>query len=293
MVDRLARIEIFVRVVEEGSFSAAARALKTRQPSISKAVAELEKQLKTRLLHRTTRTLSPTEAGAAYYARVKRLVTLLQDADDHAVAGQASIRGRLRVNTSALLAGRLVMPTLLDFKALHPAVEIELAMDDRRIDLVEQATDVAVRIGALSNSTLKARRAGSAPIGMFASPKYLARVGKEAAEITGFTGLHFVRYAGQSTASPGLAEGHIAITVANGLLASEACVAGAGVAAIPLMLAADDVALGRIVPILPDYALPAMEVSLLHPFPQDTPPSVTAFIEFAIESWRRDGLLHA
>ena len=215
MMDRLARIEMFIRVVEEGSFSAAARSLKTTQPTVSKAVAELEQQLKTRLVHRTTRTLSPTEAGAAYYKRVKRLVDLLYEADNDAAPGQDVVRGRLRVNTSALLAGKLVMPAIAAFKLAHPSVAIEVEMDDRRIDLVEHATDVAVRVGSLSDSTLRVRRAGTASSGLFVSPAYLARRGLKLAEASDLARVHFVRYAAQNTLARGKPEGQVSLTVSN------------------------------------------------------------------------------
>jgi DNA-binding transcriptional LysR family regulator len=293
MMDRLARIEMFIRVVEEGSFSAAARSLKTTQPTVSKAVAELEQQLKTRLVHRTTRTLSPTEAGAAYYKRVKRLVDLLYEADNDAAPGQDVVRGRLRVNTSALLAGKLVMPAIAAFKLAHPSVAIEVEMDDRRIDLVEHATDVAVRVGSLSDSTLRVRRAGTASSGLFVSPAYLARTGLKLAEASDLARVHFVRYAAQNTLARGKSEGQVSLTVSNGLLAREACLAGVGVAAVPDFLVADDVASGLLLRIEPDSPLPHFEVSLLHPFPHDAPRSVTSFIEFAIAMWRERGFLQA
>ena len=283
---------MFIRVVEEGSFSGAARTLKTTQPSVSKAVADLEQQLKTRLLHRTTRTLSLTEAGAAYYERVRGLVDLLRAAENDAAPNQDTVRGRLRVNTSALLAGKLVLPAVVGFKRAHPSVAIEIAMDDRRIDLVEHATDVAVRVGSLSDSTLRVRRAGTAPSGLFASPAYLSRAGLTLAEASDFDRVDFIAYAGQKTAR-GTSEGQVSLVVSNGLLAREACLAGMGVAVVPDFLVADDLALGLLVRIDPHTPLPDFEVSLLHPFPHDAPLTVTSFIEFAIAMWRERDLLRA
>src|SRR5690606_29343460 len=112
-MDRLAQIEAFIRVSEEGSFSAAARSLKTTQPSVSKAVADLEKKLGTRLLNRTTRTLSLTEAGAAYFRQMKRIVLLLDEANAEVQDGSEGLRGRIRVNAPGLLASKLALPALL------------------------------------------------------------------------------------------------------------------------------------------------------------------------------------
>ncbi|MBC7478051.1 MAG: LysR family transcriptional regulator [Pseudorhodobacter sp.] len=151
----------------EGSFAAAARAIKVTQPSASKAIADLERRLHHRLLHRTTKLVKPTESVQVYYRRMKELTNLVDEAN--AEPNATSNRGKLRVNTSATLAQRLVMLAIMGFHYDHPQVEIEVTMDDRRIDLIERATDVVIRVGALASATLRFRWAGVVPFGLFAS----------------------------------------------------------------------------------------------------------------------------
>ncbi|WMT91954.1 LysR family transcriptional regulator [Pelagibacterium sp. H642] len=304
-MDRLAQIEAFIRVSEEGSFSAAARSLKTTQPSVSKAVADLEKKLGTRLLNRTTRTLSLTEAGIAYYRQMKRIVLLLDEANAEVQDGSEGLRGRIRVNAPGLLASNLALPALLAFQKQFSEVTFDLIMEDRRIDPVGEAADVTVRIGALADSTLRARRAGAASIGLYAAPEYLARRLEIASQAGDTAGLGLLRYSGQKegplltavlqdTAGYSYSlEWSRTVTVSNGLLAREAALQGAGVAIIPRFLAAEDVKTGRLAELLADTQLPALEISLLHPFTRDPPHRVKRFMDFAVELWRTSGVIDA
>lgn len=304
-MDRLAQIEAFIRVSEEGNFSAAARSLKTTQPSVSKAVADLEKRLGTRLLNRTTRSLSLTEAGAAYYRRMKRIVLLLDEANVEVQDGSESLRGRIRVNAPGLLASNLALPALLAFQKQFPEVTFDLIMEDRRIDPVGEAADVTVRIGALADSTLRARRAGAASIGYYAAPEYLARR-RELADGTGDAAvLGLLQYSGQkegtllavvlqdSTGHPYSLEWCRTVTVSNGLLARGAALQGAGVAIIPRFLAGEDVKVGQLTELLDDAELPPLEINLLHPFTRDPPHRVKRFMDFAVELWRISGFIDA
>lgn len=293
-MDKLGQISTFIRVVEEGSFSAAARSLRTSQPTVSKALAQLEHTLNVRLLNRTTKQLSPTEAGLAYYERTKHLMGQLEDADRQALAGRNTIAGRLRVNTSALLSGKLVVPALVAFKAAYPAIEVELAVDDRRIDPVEYATDVAVRTGILASSSLRMRRAGQVSTGIFASPEYLKREGLQPDQIRSLAGQQFISFIGQKPGHDlGSEDVVVAFAVSNAPLAREVALAGMGLAMMPRFFAQEDVDAGRLVQVLEHINLPPSEISLLHPFGQDAPRSVTAFVDFAIELWRSTGMVRA
>lgn len=290
-MDRLTQIEIFVRVVEEGSFSATARALKITQPSVSKAIADLEHKLHLRLLHRTTRSVKLTEAGEAYYRRMKEVTSLIDVANAEANADATSIRGKLRVNTSAMLVERLVMPAVIAFHRDHPQVEIEVTMDDRRIDLIERATDVVVRVGTLANSTLRVRRAGVAPLGLFASARYLAEVGFVADAAQDISTLHLIRYVGQKPGNATLDRMATAMIVGNAVLMHQALLGGAGVALLPRFLVADQLASGEVIEFSHHVSGPPMEVSLLHAFQHDTPAAVVAFIESAVRLWRQEQVL--
>ena len=292
-MDRLSQIEIFVRVVEEGSFSATARAMKVTQPSVSKAIADLERRLHLRLLHRTTRSVKPTEAGEAYYRRMKQVTSLIDEANAEANADATSIRGKLRVNTSAMLVQRLVMPAVIAFHHDHPQVEIEVTMDDRRIDLIERATDVVVRVGVLANSTLRVRRAGVAPLGLFTSAKYLAHMGFMGDAAPDLSSLQLIRYVGQRPGNALLDQMATAMIAGNAVLVHQAMLGGAGVAVLPRFIVADQLASGEVIELLHHVSEPPMEVSLLHAFQQDAPAAVLAFMERAVQLWRQEQVLFA
>ena len=148
-MDRLAAMETFVRVVETGSFSAAARRLNVGQPAVSKTIAQLEERLGVRLLMRSTRGLSPTEAGQSFYDRAKRAIEEADEAELAARDAGASLTGRLRVCAAVTFARLHVVPLLPKFLAAHPRLVMDVVLDDRVIDLVEEGVDVALRMGAL------------------------------------------------------------------------------------------------------------------------------------------------
>ncbi len=163
-MDRLAAMEAFVRVVETGSFSAAARLLNVGQPAVSKTVAQLEERLGVRLLMRSTRGLSPTEAGQSFYDRARRAIEEVDGAELAARGAGASLTGRLRISAAVTFARLHVVPHLPKFLAAHPGLTMDVILDDRVIDLVEEGVDVALRMGSLRNSSsLTARRLASAP----------------------------------------------------------------------------------------------------------------------------------
>jgi DNA-binding transcriptional LysR family regulator len=155
-VDRLGAMAQFVRVVEAGSFSAAARILGQGQPAISKAVAQLEDRLGVRLFIRTTRALTLTDAGRIFYDRAKATLDAAEEAEAAAKGAGAALSGRLRICAPVTFARLHIIPTLPAFMALHPALDLDLILDDRRIDLVEEGIDVAIRAGALADSSMVA-----------------------------------------------------------------------------------------------------------------------------------------
>ena len=174
-MDRFSSMEAFVRVVEAGTFVAAADRLGISTSSLSRLVADLEQHLGARLLNRTTRRLSLTESGQAYY---ERCVTLLADlAEAEAMAGQsaAQARGTVRLTCSYSMAEQKVAPAIASFVERHPAVKFELVVSDRVVDLVEEGFDLAIRVGALGSDRLVARRLGSMHLVLCAAPSYLER----------------------------------------------------------------------------------------------------------------------
>src|ERR1700722_10534237 len=176
-MDRLAELEIFVRVVDTGSFSAAARHQRIGQPAVSKAVVQLEKWLGVSLLMRSTRSVVPTEAGRIFYERAKRTI---EEADEAVMAAQGSangLSGKLRVSTSICFGRLHVIPSLSKFLAQHPDLDLELVLDDRLVDLVNEGVDVALRTGAMPNSNMTARRIAEGRSMVVATPAYLQRHG--------------------------------------------------------------------------------------------------------------------
>ena len=173
----LNRIAVFTRVVEAGSFTAAAAALGVRKSSVSRSVAALEEALGIRLLQRTTRRLSLTDAGAAYYARARDALAGIEEAQRSAASLGVEARGVVRLTAPVNLAGDLATVTSA-FVRSHPAVRIEVSLTARFVDLVKEGFDLAVRAGSLRDSSLLARKLGEDELGLFASPAYLARAGR-------------------------------------------------------------------------------------------------------------------
>ncbi len=173
-MDRLAAIEIFVRVIDTGSFSAAARYQGVGQPAVSKAVAQLEDWLGVRLLLRSTRSLTPTEAGRNFYNHAKRTVEEADEAVRAARGVGAALCGRIRVAAPVCFARLQLVPQLPHFLTRHPDLDLELLLDERSIDLVDEGIDVALRMGSMPDSSLVMRRIGQARRLVIATPAYLA-----------------------------------------------------------------------------------------------------------------------
>src|SRR5258708_34560636 len=177
-VDRHLAMEAFVHVVDTGSFSGAARQMRIGQPSVSKAIVQLEDWLGVRLLLRSTRSLKPTEAGQDFYVRAKRALEEAEEAVLAARGARAGLTGMLRISTSVCFGRLHIMPQLSRFLEQHPDLEIKMVLDDRPINLVEEGIDVAFRSGAAGSSTLVARKIGEARRLVMATPKYFEKHGE-------------------------------------------------------------------------------------------------------------------
>src|SRR5215469_3467167 len=171
-MDRYMAMQAFVKVVDTGSFSGAARQLRIGQPSVSKAVAQIEERLGVRLLLRTTHGLSPTESGQNFYEHAKRAVEEAEEADLAARGAGATLSGRLRVSAAVTFARLHVVPLLPAFLHQLPALDVDLMLDDRNIDLVEVGVDVALRMGSLTDSSLTARKIGQSRRLVVGTPSY-------------------------------------------------------------------------------------------------------------------------
>ena len=176
-MDQLEAIRLFIRVVDLGSFSKAAVDLRIGQPAATKRVAQLEKQLGARLLHRSTHGVTPTEIGLLYYEKCKLIAHHVDEAETVTGLLQSQVQGVLRVSTSVAFGRRVLVPLLMRFMREHPQLQIELNFEDRYVNLVEQGMDVAIRMGRLEDSTLGARFLGINPWVVVGAPDYLARRG--------------------------------------------------------------------------------------------------------------------
>lgn len=176
-MDRLQAMQVFVTVVEAGSFSAAARQIGVGQPAISKTIAQLEERIKVRLLVRSTHSLAPTDAGLRFFERARSAIREADEAELDARGAGAGLSGRLRVSAATTFARLLIVPRLPEFLARHPDIEIDVLLDDRVIDLVSEGIDLALRMGELTDSTAVARRIARGRRSVIATPAYLSRAG--------------------------------------------------------------------------------------------------------------------
>ena len=288
-MDRVTGIHLFLRVVESGSFSKAAADLGVTQPTATKHVAALEAKLGARLLHRSTRGVTPTEVGALYYDKCKAIAAQLEEADNLALLQQAQVGGTLRISTSVAFGRRVLVPLTLRFMKEHPAVSVDLGFDDRYVDMVEQGIDLAIRMGRLADSSLGARHLGVNPWVLVAAPAYLREHGKPKAprdlarhacliysSVMGDDRWTFATPAGQPVAVP--VKGPLRSNNLSALLA--AARAGMGLAALPWYVAGEAIDAGTVVPVLTEHALPSQEMHAVFPSPKLVPGKVRSFIDF-------------
>jgi DNA-binding transcriptional LysR family regulator len=257
-VNRSGEMEMFVRVVERGAFSAAARSLRMTPSALSKLVARLEKRLGAWLVNRSTRKLQLTPEGTAFYERSVKILADIDEAERGAATGAAP-RGRVRINTNVPFGLHYLFPLLPDFLARHPEITLDVVLTDQVIDLFEQRADIAIRVGALRPSELKLRKLGESPMRVVAAPDYLARCGtpRDVAELERHNriGFGFARIlqawpfrtrAGASTTLPVV--GNAQVSDGEGL--RRLALAGVGIARLSLFHIAPDIKAGRLVPIL-------------------------------------------
>lgn len=172
-MDQLLALRVFVRIAESGAFSKAADAMNIPRPTVTKLVQDLERHLGARLLQRTTRRVSVTPEGAAYYERARRLIGDLEEMDELASQSRAQARGRIRVDIGSVLANMILIPALPDFRARHPELQVDLGVSDRPVDLIGEGVDCVVRGGELADTSLVARRIADLDWVTCASPLYL------------------------------------------------------------------------------------------------------------------------
>jgi DNA-binding transcriptional LysR family regulator len=287
-MDRLTAMGLFVRIVETGSFSAVAREMNMTQPTVSKQLTALERQLKTRLLNRSTRQLSLTEAGAAYFESSKRILDTVNEAEANLGVLQTQLSGVLRINSSIGLGQMYLGPLVLKFQSMHPGLMIDLSYADRFVDLVEEGIDVAIRIGRLMDSGLSARRIGMSERCTVATAEYLKRKGTPKIP-QDLVEHNCILYAYLSTGSEWIFKGNdgeIRVKVSgtlranNGEAIKQAVMADLGIAISPTWLIGNDVKAGRVQEILRDFSPAPAEINAVYPSARHVSAKVRAFTEF-------------
>ncbi|MBV6861312.1 LysR family transcriptional regulator [Xanthomonas euvesicatoria] len=296
-MDTLDAMRVFAAVAERSGFSAAADALDRSTASVTRQIAALEQRLGTRLLNRTTRRVSLTSAGSAYYQRCLQLLADLDDLEATIGAQALEPAGVLRVNAPVSYGIERLGALLPGFRARYPQVELDLSLSDRLVDMVEEGFDVAIRITRQPAPMLIARQLGKVRILACASPAYLARAGtpRHPSDLAGHECLlyHYspsgdeVRFQGP--------EGDIDVRLRSGLRANNghvlnaAALAGQGIVMQPDFLAEPHLAAGRLVRILPDYALDEIGIFAVYTSRSHLAPKVRSFIDYLIECMAEPG----
>ncbi|MFL1524532.1 LysR family transcriptional regulator [Pseudomonas sp. O230] len=286
-MDRLAAMETFVYVVETGSFSAAARRLDVGQPAVSKAIAQLETRLAVRLLLRSTRGLTPTEAGLAFFERAKRAIEEADEADNAARGAANGLTGNLRI-CAAVTFGRMhIVAHLGAFLEQNPELTIDLMLDDRNVNLVEEGIDVALRMGTLSDSNLTARKIAECRRVVLGTPAYFEQHGEpacpadlsqhQAVIYTLAGGAHwpFKKAEEEQTVT---VSGRIRVSAAEGL--REAVLAHQGLTMASAWMFAPELASGEVREVMTEWTLPVQELWAVFPTGRMASAKARAFVEY-------------
>lgn len=286
-MDRLAAMETFVRVVETGSFSGAARQLRVGQPAVSKSIAQLEQHLGVKLLTRSTRGLTPTEAGLGYLERAKRALEEAAEAELAARGAGAGLKGKLRICAAVTFARIHLIPLLPKFLAEHPELDLEVVLDDRQIDLVQEGIDVALRMGNLMDSTLTARRIARCKRLVLGTPSYFDRVGAPStpSELSKHQAIVYLQEEGNDWSfrreTSELAvnvQSRLRVTAAEGVRA--AVLADIGLTIASEWMFTPELRSGAVRHVLSDWTLPALDLWAMLPAGRVATVKARTFVDF-------------
>ncbi|WP_426423514.1 LysR family transcriptional regulator [Bradyrhizobium genosp. A] len=286
-MDRLAAMETFVRVVETGSFSGAARQLRVGQPAVSKSVAQLEEYLGVKLLTRSTHGLTPTEAGLGYLERARRALEEATEAELAARGAGAGLKGRLRICAAVTFASIHLIPLLPKFLAQNPELDLEVILDDRQIDLVQEGIDVALRMGKLTDSSLTARRIARCKRLVLGTPAYFDRAGMPStpSELSKHQAVVYLQGEGsvwsfrrESTELAVQVQGRLRVTAAEGVRA--AVLADAGLTIASEWMFSPELRSGIVRAVLSEWSLPALDLWAVLPTGRAATAKARAFVAF-------------
>lgn len=285
-MDRYQAMATFVRVVETGSFSAAARQLNVGQPAVSKTVAQLEARLQVSLLTRSTHRLTPTEAGTRFYERAKAAIQEADEAELAARGAGAGLSGCLRVSAATTFARLYILPLLPRFLEKHPDLEIDIILDDRVIDLIAEGIDVSLRMGALPDSSAVARKLATGGRSVFATPGYLARAGEpqSPADLAAHETIIYSQLADawsftrNGTETSVTVRGRVRVNAAEGLRA--AVLADLGLTVGSDWMFGPELASGAVRRVLEDWSLPPIDLWAVFPAGRMASAKARAFASF-------------
>ena len=298
-MDRFAAMQAFARVVESGSFVRAAERLEMSTSSLSRLVADLETHLQARLLNRTTRKLSLTETGQAYYERCLQLLSDLDEAEALATRAAQQAHGTIRMTCPHNLTAHPLAAAIAGFVAQHPSVKFDVTVADRVIDLVEEGFDLAIRVGVLRNDLLVARRLGGTEMVACAAPEFLRRHGRPATpdDLARLPALTYAYASAPRQWQLRDAQGRAhevrvtgALHANSGELAMAAAIAGLGVVFEPQYVVAAALADGRLERVLPDCRGPSLDIWAVYPSRRHLSAKVRLFVAHLAEIFRTDGV---
>ena len=294
-MDTLTRMRAFIDVVEAEGFSAAARKIGRSKALLSKYVRELEDELGALLLNRTTRQFSLTEAGHTYYQRASEIVREVDSLAEAVRQSSGDVRGRIKLSAARTFADAPIGQSLVDFARQHPDIVLDIHLDDRFVDLVEEGFDLAVRISRLENSSLIARRLAPFSVRLCASPELIAKHGaptrpQDLANMpcivdTNGRSLANWRFKGEGEESMSVAVSG-PIEVNSPIVARAAALSGLGFAMLPDFIAAPDVASGKLVTALDDRLLSGTGIFAVYPHRRYLPAKVRVFVDFLVHWFR-------
>ncbi len=288
-MDSIGGMITFARVVEANSFSEAARRLGISKSAVSKQIARLEDHLGARLLNRTTRRISPTEVGAAFYERCARIIAEVEEAELAVTRLQEEPRGVLRVNAPMSFGILHLAPAISVFLKRYPDMDIDLTLNDRFVDLIDEGYDLAIRIGTMADSSLIARKLAPSRLVLCAAPAYLRRSGMpaEPRELAGHDCLVYSLATGgdlwkftDTEGKPHPVRVTARLRVNNGDVMRDIAASGLGLTVLPNFIAAKDLEKGTLVPVLTDYSLPETAVSAVYPQNRHLSTKIRVFVDF-------------
>ncbi len=297
-MDRLTEMEAFATVVDQGGFTDAAKKMGISKSAVSKHVSALEARLGARLLNRTTRRVSPTEIGLAYYDRARRVLTDAGEADALVSSMQSAPSGLLRISVATDFGVSLLSPVLADFLQEFPDITVNMVLNNRYVELMSEGFDMAIRVGELEDNTMRSRKLTDTTKRMIGSPEYFEKHGRPA-KIDDLNDHKLLHYSNQSSGNvwkitaPSGERRQVRttgwLTVNDGQSLLNAAVSGLGIAYLPSYLYADAMRAGLVLDAIPELPVETLGIYAVYPPGRFTQPKVRALIDFLSETFADKG----